>query len=238
MNAELAQLINSRPGSSYAEVRAFYGSFDFSNARSPRGAIIMDQRWVNENFVTLGEADLPGFPFKKPYNRNGMPCHKKIARALVLTWTELVRRGLDKYMVTWDGTWTARHILWNPVNELSLHSWGIALDSNVYRLPYGTPLKSLPRELLEFYQCWEECGWTWGGRWSPADCMHTQWTDPLPGTPRGMTPLKSSLILPKPPVADKDGLEGKKLIVNGDYLGAIAKGTKVDDKVYITTRDD
>jgi hypothetical protein len=227
MNKELAQLINTRPGSSQAAIEEFYGKFKYVNASSPRGAILIDPEWREANLVSLDKDDLPEFPFDLPYGATRLICHKKVARPMVLTWQYLIEQKLHKVMQSFDGMWVARHQLWNPASPLSVHSFGAAMDSNVARFPYGTPLKKVPQKYLEFYEAWEECGWTWGGRWLPCDVMHVQWTDPVPGTPRGLTPMVGSLSTPN-----------NRLFVNGEYLGSIKKQTQVGDKLYITTEDE
>jgi hypothetical protein len=240
MNARLAALINTRPGSNETSIMATYGRFRHAESQATRGQIIIAPDWVRENIITLEEKDLPGWPFKIPYNRNGMPIHKLVAEPLKLTWERLQKENLARFLKTWDGTWVARHQLWNPANPLSLHSWAVALDLNAAAMRYGLPLSRVPREMLEFFECWEECGWTWGGRWTPGDPMHVQWTDPVPGTPRGMTPLRgiASGDPPKPPSNPADPFEGKRLIVNGDYLGRISAASSVGDKLYVNTKDD
>jgi D-alanyl-D-alanine carboxypeptidase len=240
MDAKLAALINARPGSSQAEILARYGRFRYSESSSTRGQIVIDQNWSNANLVKLTEKHLPGFPFKVPYNRDGMWVHTLVAEPTMIAWAETRRQNLARFLATWDGTWVARHQLWNPANPLSIHSWAIGHDFNAAAMRYGLPLSRVPQQFLEFYELWEECGWTWGGRWTPGDAMHLQWTDPIPGTPRGMTPLRGTVSgdPPKPPMNPADPFEGKRLIVNGDYLGRVAKASAVGDKLYINSRDD
>jgi D-alanyl-D-alanine carboxypeptidase len=242
--ATLEQLINSRPASNDAAIKAFYGAFEFWNSRTTRGAIIQSSDWIRENIITLTEKELPDWPFKVPYNRRGMPIHKRVAEPLILTWQRLRAEGLHARLETWDGTWVARHQLWEPSNPLSLHSWACALDLNASRMRYGLPLSRVPQRDREFFELWEECGWTWGGRWSPADAMHVQWTDPVPGTPRGLTPLVG-MPTPKPPKAASspasnpaDQFEGLTLIVNGSVLGEIDEASRVGKKLYVNTQED
>lgn len=242
----LADLIAERPGSSLESVHAYYGRFAYREHPTQRGAITIDPAWSNANLVTLTEADLPGWPFKVPYNRNGMPVHKKVARQIILTWAVLRKYGLHTLLTHWDGTWTARHQLWNPAAPLSYHSWAMAIDMMAHILRYGLPIQQMPARLRDFLEVWEECGWTAGMRWTPADGMHVQWTDPVPGTPRGLTPLIRPSVSPelRPadppdlPVPDIEKITARRLIVDGDYVGRIAKASVVGDKLYVNTEGD
>lgn len=229
MNQELADLVNTRPGALQKDIEAFYGKFKYAESLSPHGSIIIEKGWSESNLVTLNSTDLPGFPFANPYHATRLTCHKKVARPLVLTWKFLIEQKLDKLAKSFDGMWVARHQLWNPSNPLSVHSFGAAIDTNVFMFPYGTPLKKIPQEYLEFYEAFEQCGWTWGGRWTPTDVMHLQWTDPVPNTSRGLTPLIGET---------SDKIVGNKLFVNGAFLGEIDKQTEVGSKLYITTKND
>lgn len=60
-------------------------------------------------------------------------------------------------------------------NSLSMHSYGIALDIaaglNSLGAPYN-PARGIPMEVVK---CFEDEGWTWGGRWhGRPDAMHFQ----------------------------------------------------------------
>lgn len=57
--------------------------------------------------------------------------------------------------------------------ELSLHSWGVAIDLNPHlgRLGSREDAATYPRVIVEIF---EERGWRWGGRWARPDAMHFQ----------------------------------------------------------------
>lgn len=78
-------------------------------------------------------------------------------------------------------TYVPRHILWNPLKNLSYHSYGIAVDFDPSQNPYGDK-PSLVEKYPKFIEIFEANGWVWGGRWSPGsrDKMHFERTGRKP----------------------------------------------------------
>ena len=74
-------------------------------------------------------------------------------------------------------TFMARHTNWNPAENLSYHTYGVAVDFdptlNGKNKPAGaSELDKHP----EFVRIFERAGWSWGGRWKSEslDPMHFQ----------------------------------------------------------------
>ena len=58
-------------------------------------------------------------------------------------------------------------------SELSVHSWGIAIDLNPHlgHLGSAEDAATYPRPIVEAFK---ERGWEWGGDWAYPDAMHCQ----------------------------------------------------------------
>ncbi|KQR02412.1 M15 family metallopeptidase [Deinococcus sp. Leaf326] len=180
MNFDFANSIRARPAQS--ELMRVLG-----DPRGPRevpaaqhGAFVPDPTWARSHLVRVPIARLPGWP-RYAGQTVAVTVHRIAAEHLVATWAEVRRWGLHTRLHTYDGAFMGRHILWNPQNALSVHAWGLALDFDQATNRYGIPAAQMQID-RDFVRCMEECGWTWGGRWSETDGMHFQLTDPLPGT--------------------------------------------------------
>ena len=104
--------------------------------------------------------------------------------------------GCSGKLHSYNGCYVPRHMGWTPGRPLSVHSWGAAIDFDASTNGYGVPLERM-RIDRDFVRCMEECGWTWGGRWTGfyADGMHFQWSDPLPGT--AVMPWQDAMARPR-----------------------------------------
>jgi hypothetical protein len=66
----------------------------------------------------------------------------------------------------------------NPEAGISHHAWGVAVDINVSRNPFGGTPHQDPR-IVEIFERW---GFTWGGQWLVPDGMHFEFKSfPLAG---------------------------------------------------------
>ena len=129
----------------------------FSYRYYPDGTIEPDARWVRENIVTVR---LPIFGL--------VTCHRLMVPQLRGALTEIVARGLDGTLSTYDGCYVPRFIERNPMNSISLHTWGIAIDFDAatnYRGIAGT----MDPEVVKIFKRW---GFRWGGDWTYTDPMH------------------------------------------------------------------
>ena len=96
-------------------------------------------------------------------------CHRKLIAPLREALTTIRRRKLTRLVDPGDyaGCHAPRRI---PASgSLSLHSWGLAVDINASRNPFGEQ-PTMDRRVVGAF---EDAGFTWGGRWPTApDGMH------------------------------------------------------------------
>jgi hypothetical protein len=90
----------------------------------------------------------------------------------------LIELGLARTIHSYSGCFAPRHINRVPSAGISHHAWGIALDINVPRNPFGAPPDQDPR-MVEVFERW---GFIWGGRFILPDGMHFEYRrPPAPG---------------------------------------------------------
>lgn len=102
-----------------------------------------------------------GFPKKIFVNKDFQPILEQALRNLIL-------RGLEKELKTWDGCFIIRQK--RGLTSLSLHSWGNAVDVNAFE----NGLNQTPKLSKEFVKCFKDAGCDWGGDWKRLDGMHFQ----------------------------------------------------------------
>jgi hypothetical protein len=151
------------------KVKQLFGDFSYTDLDG--GRIKIDSDWIAENLVTV---EIPQLAHIVTSTGGRISFHKKGAEQLRNAFEEVERKGLQQYILTWDGSWVARHIGWSKTHPLSRHSWGIAFDINVQWNGYSqTPAKEnehgTVRPLVEIF---EAHGFCWGGTWSTPDGMH------------------------------------------------------------------
>jgi peptidoglycan hydrolase-like protein with peptidoglycan-binding domain len=168
------------------ECNAFYGD--------PRGANGQaSAKWERANLTTVK------CPWVLRYSGRavaGIRIHKKaaasLARVLDAIWdrvgqsqAEIDRIGMSVY----GGGYNFR--LMRGGSNLSMHSWGCAVDFDPARNGLGDKTPAMDRLVIEEF---EREGWEWGGHWSRPDGMHFQaaWTRSSP--PR----LRAAPARPKP----------------------------------------
>ncbi len=151
---------------STAWIQEMFGRFSWSAHHHQRGRILIDDDWIMRNIERLR----PGFPITDCHGHviREIPCHKLIAHQLERVLDDLRRDHLSHLINTFDGCWVPRHMRWNPKRALSHHSWGIAVDINARRFPYGSP----DRQDMRLINAFRRHGWEWGGDWSTPDPMH------------------------------------------------------------------
>lgn len=98
-------------------------------------------------------------------------CNKDMVACLEQAFTNIVNRGLQDQVKTWDGCFNIRlkRGSVNPDNW-SLHSWGIAIDINAAWNGLGKE----PTMSNALVQCFTDAGFHWGGNWFRKDGMHFQ----------------------------------------------------------------
>lgn len=128
------------------------------------------------------EARLTSVEFHRPlplsYGRAGqkatrMRCHGLVAPIFRSVWRAIAADAeLDRHLRTYGGTYVFRPKR-SYGEQLSTHSWGIAIDLNVATNRMGTPGDMHPGVV----QVFEAHGFVWGGRWRNPDPMHFQYAD-------------------------------------------------------------
>lgn len=95
--------------------------------------------------------------------------HKKIMDIVVDTFDYITKSGLFELIQDCGGSYMYR----NKVNseQLSTHSFGIAIDINCSANRYG----ELPRQSYFLVDAFLKFGWVWGGFWKVRDGMHFQY---------------------------------------------------------------
>jgi hypothetical protein len=188
-----------------------FGTFDFHDDPDHRGAIIQSGDWILHNLARI----TPPFPIVDGAGKRIklIACHALIADDLTAVLTELRDAGLTHLVNTWDGCWCARHKTWDPARGLSSHCWGIAVDVNGRRFPYGSKDKQDARLIAAFARR----GFEWGGAWPEPDPMHFEFI----GIPR-------SAAVPPAPSSDQ-----VKIIVNDQV---VTEGRLIDGQTWAPIR--
>jgi hypothetical protein len=147
-----------------ALVKERFGEFAVRPGEGRR--VEVEPGWLREHIVT-GSVPVLG----------RVRCHRAMLPALGAALAELVDRGLVGLVARGDfaGCFSARRITAGAA--VSRHTWGIAVDLNASRNPYGVPSRQDPR-LVEVM---ERHGFAFGGRWPVPDAMHFEYG----GTPAG-----------------------------------------------------
>lgn len=135
---------------------------EFAARPTSDGRIEIDPDWVDR------QIDSYRVPLMGP-----VTCHRALVRPLREAMNALADSGLRSLVDpgSGDGCFVARFLNWDRSNLLSHHSWGVALDINVARNPYGTEGSQDPR----LVEALEQNGFAWGGRFLIPDPMHFEW---------------------------------------------------------------
>lgn len=162
---------------SEAELGSHFGAFDYTADPHTPGAIIIEPQWVANNLTTVFIETLKGVDCYGKKFSGKVSCHRKIAKDLERAFAEIKQRGLANRIISYSGSWVARHINWNPANPLSSHSWAVALDLNEAwnkrgRAPAPVGSTGSVRELVPIFESW---GFYWGGNFKTPDGMHFEY---------------------------------------------------------------
>lgn len=99
---------------------------------------------------------------------NRLYCNKDLKGPLEKALRNLISRGLECHIFTWDGCFNIRKK--RGAGSMSLHSWAIAIDINASWNAFG----AVPQMPLEVVKCFTDAGFDWGGEWTKKDGMHFQ----------------------------------------------------------------
>jgi hypothetical protein len=162
------------------DVPAFFGKIQLGDDGLPT------RRWEDNCLVTMG---LP-YPMRLSWDTattvRKITCHKAVQRDLAAILSEIYALyGRDmaqvraRRMDLYGGCYNFRRM--RGLANLSMHSYGIAIDLDPERNPIGVKWKHgegmMPGEVVDIFAAH---GWTWGGLWrTRPDAMHFQSTQPL-----------------------------------------------------------
>jgi len=143
------------------EVRQAYGSFKFTELSG--GNVRITDSWPRDNLVVLH--DVLGLGLS-------VQLHGLVAPRFIRAFQGAL--GVcPQYHVRMLGGFCARHKMHDPKRELSIHSWGAAVDINWDTNGIGNNAPhDIPRDFIEAFV---GEGWEYGGDWpSNPDWMHFQ----------------------------------------------------------------
>jgi hypothetical protein len=102
--------------------------------------------------------------------------HRLLADHLVATLEECLNRGVPLQRLKYGGCYQWREKR-TVAGELSLHTWGIAVDLDPAENPLGQPWANDGRRLdPKVIQAFKDLGWFWGGDFQHTkDPQHFQW---------------------------------------------------------------
>ncbi len=100
----------------------------------------------------------------------GFVCHRLVVPKFQAAFKNVVDRGLEDQVKTFDGCYNVRNI--RGGDTWSTHSWAIAIDLNGPWNRFGQSNFEMTSELA---QCYKDVGCIWGGEWSKPDAMHFQY---------------------------------------------------------------
>jgi D-alanyl-D-alanine carboxypeptidase len=138
------------------QLKEWFGEFA---ARPVGGYLSVDPGWVKSH-ITTAEVPILGH----------VRCNRALIPQLRGALAEIEREDLARAIdpKQYAGCYSARFLNRNPEAGISHHAWGVALDINVSRNPFGgTPHQN--GRVVEIFERW---GLTWGGEWLVPDGMH------------------------------------------------------------------
>lgn len=107
------------------------------------------------------------------YQINNFPaklwCNKDLIGPLSKALDNLLLTGVIAELCTFDGCFNIRKVRGSET-EMSLHSWGVAIDLNATTNALGAK----PTFSAKFVKCFTDAGFDWGGNFTKKDGMHYQ----------------------------------------------------------------
>lgn len=112
-------------------------------------------------------------------------CNRQMEVPLLTAFWNIIDRGLENEVETWDGCFQVRPIrgyekevkkmlsqgrVERAMVYMSIHSWGIAFDINAATNGLGKKPQMSP----ELVKCFTDADFDWGGNWKRKDGMHFQ----------------------------------------------------------------
>jgi hypothetical protein len=137
----------------------------------------------NEWFDLFGEPKIPNDKFENkwmvlwdvpddinkliPTIPNRIYCHKIMPTILEKCFRNIIAKGLQDKIKTWDGCYNVR-LQRGSNSKWSVHSFGCAIDINAAWNGLGKASTQDP----ELVKCFTSEGFAWGGNWQRTDAMH------------------------------------------------------------------
>lgn len=114
---------------------------------------------------------LKAFPVKKNSTARGFYCHKLLVSIFQTVFEEICLAGLSDEVKTFDGCFNIRKIRGSS-NNMSLHSWAIAIDLNYKGNEFGNFKPEMSPEIIAIFK---KYGFCWGGNFRRKDGMHFEY---------------------------------------------------------------
>jgi hypothetical protein len=140
------------------EIVEVFGRFTF--VENSHALVTPDETWVAQSIKTIA---------RLPVLNQPLDCHIKIEIPLMNAMTEILAAKLGKEIRSCEGCYWPRHKMHDTTRELSVHSWGIAVDLNASTNMPGTK-GDMHRRIVEILA---RHGFYWGGNFG--DPMHFQY---------------------------------------------------------------
>jgi hypothetical protein len=142
---------------SLQEIEEVFGRFVF--VERPGALIAPEKAWVAASILSI----------RLPILNQTVECHIKIERPLSDAMKAIIEAELAHEIRSCEGCYWPRHKMHDPNRELSVHSWGIAVDFNASTNMPGTKGDMHPGVIEIFARH----GFYWGGNFG--DPMHFQY---------------------------------------------------------------
>jgi hypothetical protein len=165
--------MNAWPNQDRAALCAFYGDPDANGDGLP------DRQWEATNLTLIKPPYRLVLAWNVDQSVSVIRCHKKVAESLAAVLDAIGRHYGSQSAIEaarlhlYGGAYMFR--LMRGAHQLSIHSWGAAIDLDPARNAFGRKWDDaagmMPHAVQDIFAAE---GWVWGGRWSTPDAMHFQ----------------------------------------------------------------
>lgn len=147
--------------------------------------LILPQGWADANIVTVHVPALAGVElYDGSRFDGGVEWYRAGVEQLLGAWAEVQQRGLAKYLLTFDGSFTPRMVRGSSTTP-SNHSFGTALDINAAWNPIGHAPGSGKGTVVPLVPIFKAWGFAWGGDYKHRlDPMHFEMAELRPPAPK------------------------------------------------------
>lgn len=133
-----------------------------------------ETRSFESDYIAFCETPMEMKCFPLRDGKRGFRCHKLLVKKFQSVFNELVAIGVDQLIKTYDGCWVVRKITGSSSGNLSLHSWGIAIDLNAdLGNSFGDSTPAMDKRVVAVFK---KHGFFWGGDYhGNKDGMHFEY---------------------------------------------------------------